>query len=331
MSTEIGNNDDRDMDEIGKLIRYAGAREGVSKARFDAAHARVAAHWAGTVDARAKVRQRRRWSVIGLAASVVLAVAAGFMLANRAPAPVAADLAFVNRVVGEVLIDGTPATPGMPLRADAAVATGAAGQLAIELAAGQSFRVDSGTRFIVKAADRFALETGAVYVASVPGNTGESVAIETRFGTAVDVGTRFQVRLLEDRVSIGVRDGLVELSRADGTAVTVSEGVEYSLASTGNEEERAVGEYDAIWGWVDAALPDFELDGATLAEYLAWYARERGLELRWADAESERVAAASELSGSLEGLDAAAGFELVRRIAPFEHSLEGRTLTVRVR
>ena len=56
--------------------------------------------------------------------------------------------------------------------------------------------------------------------------------------------------------------------------------------------------YGDAWSWVLEASPAFAIEGRTARELLEWTARELGLELRYADAAAQSLAAKVPLSGS---------------------------------
>ena len=332
MSYDMTNerNGDRDMDDIGRLIRYAGARELVSPERLERARARVDRHWQGVVAEHRRGRWRTPAVRLAMAAAVLVAIAAGILLQRVDVDDAAGTFAAVGRVAGEVLVDGRPVGPGDRIEPGSEIRTGADSRLALLLAPGQSLRIDTQTTVAMQSGDRFAVETGGVYVDSGTGTGNAPVFVETHLGVATDVGTQFEVRVSADAVTIGVREGLVALARQDGAAVSVDTGELYAISADGHERRETVSPESDRWDWALAIAPAFDTDGATLSEYLGWYARERGFELAWRDAASRQNAEAIELRLTIDGLSLEQGFDAVRRIAPFDYDISGRTMTVAV-
>ena len=122
----------------------------------------------------------------------------------------------------------------------------------------------------------------------------------------------------------------MQLKKSKTDRVNVEDGSLYVLSDDGLSRFRQIAADDAIWDWVDATPTSFELEGATLARYLAWYANEIGASIEWMDAESEQRAADIVLSGSIDGATLKEGLDEVRRIAPFDLELTESTLRVKV-
>lgn len=321
------NDADEPGDEIGPLIRLAGIRETVSPEQFGAAQRRVAAHWQEVV---ARRRQRRSWQIFAVAASLVATVTIATLAWRAGPEPLAAPVAAVTRVLGDVYADGEPAVPGATVPPGAMIQTTDGAGIALALANGHSMRIDRLSRIVALGGNRFRLEQGAVYVDSGAAAPANSVFVETPYGIASDVGTQFQVRVTADGLTVGVREGLVELVVVDEAPVSVPTGRVYRLAPSGEATLQPYDRDGPLWAWVALIAPDFDIDGATLRDYLDWYARERGLALEWADATSASRAAAIRLSGSIAGLSLDDGIDTVKRIAPFEYEQRGDALTIRV-
>ncbi len=321
---------DRDTEDVGRLIRYAGAREVVSAERLEKARARVGEHWQGVVAMERRRRRQLRFRQFAIAASLVAAVGLAFLVWRPATGPVAPSVATVTRVIGDVRIDGALVSAGAVVAAESRIETTNDGRIALQLGAGQSLRVDTDTRLVVQASDRYALRQGGVYVDSGAEGSATPVFIETHLGTASDVGTQFQVRLADDTLSIGVREGLVELARLDASVVSVDVGSLYELTTSGEERKDRIDADDPIWSWATSISPEFDIDGRSLHSYLVWYARERGVRLEWDSTDSEANALRVRLSGSIGGLALEDGLAAVQRIAPFEYRLSDGVLRVRV-
>ena len=56
------------------------------------------------------------------------------------------------------------------------------------------------------------------------------------------------------------------------------------------------------WDWVTLAAAPFDLDGKTLADFLAWVTREGGWELRFQNEALARSASTIVINGSVDGL-----------------------------
>ena len=320
--------DGKDMDDIGQLIRYAGARELVSSERLEKARARVGDHWQGIVEAQRRERWQSRLRVSAIAASIVVVIGIAFLTWQRPPEMT--SVATVARVVGDVRIDGRAIRSEDSIAPGSVIETAADGRLALTLTSGQSLRIDTATRLVAQSGNRFSLGRGGVYVDSGATGSAAPVWIETHLGTASDVGTQFQVRVSPDTLLIGVREGLVALQWASGASVSVDKGHVFELTTSGDERRREVDPDDEIWDWTAAIAPEFDIDGATLYDYLQWYTREQGIRLEWQGDASRRNAERIFLSGSIRGLSLDEGLQAVLKIAPFDYEHSGDTFTARV-
>ena len=316
-------------DDVGRLIRYSGAREEVAAERVANAHARVLAHWQNETAGRHQVWSRHRVTWFAAAAAALLvAISAAWVLSPMLQ-PSIVPFATVASASGGAYLGNVPLVAGDSIAVSASVKTLAGGRAVFVMESGHEVRLDENTRMIARDVDRFALERGAVFVRSGDGSDA-SVFIDTPFGTASDLGTQFIVKLVRRSIIVGVREGLVQLEKSRNDRINVEDGSLYILSDDGLSQFRQVAADDEIWDWVDATPPAFEIQGASLASYLAWYAEEIGAELQWADEASERNARNTTLSGSIAGATLKEGFEEVRRFAPFEFEMTSSTLRVTV-
>ena len=326
----IAPNERDEMDEIAELIRFAGERESVNRERMTNARARVAGHWNNVVEAKRKAEATERWRLVAVAASVVVAAGLSLTLWNGQSDRVPQRLVSVERTSGEVRVDGRAVTAGDVFTADVAIQTGPEGRIALSLTDGQSVRLDTETHIVIAANDRLELLRGGVYVDSGLDARDAQLTIETMFGAATDIGTQFQVRIDGEELSVGVREGLVELRPTGADLLEVDSGKLIVVNADGDAFGRPVRSNDDVWRWVAAIAPEFNIDGATLEDYLNWYAREAGLTLRWETAASRVIAKQSRLSGSIADMPLEEGLTLVRLIAPFESRVADSTLHVTV-
>jgi ferric-dicitrate binding protein FerR (iron transport regulator) len=169
------------------------------------------------------------------------------------------------------------------------------------LEGGGELRLDAGTSVRLAGERRLALDRGAIYVDSGTSRGGAPVSIETPAGTVRDVGTRFEVRLLDRVLRVRVREGAVRLERA-GVQRDASAGTELTTTPGGAIGERAIPAYDEDWAWTVRAAPSFRVEGRTLETFLDWVSREGGWTVTFADPAIEQSARTTILHGSIEGL-----------------------------
>ena len=318
------------MDNIGKLIKLAGARETVPEERFERVRRNVQAHWQDVLTGQHLEKRRGRFYITAIAASLILVAGATFMLWNIVHVPTVNPLATVDRVLGTVQIQNEPAHKASTVNADTPVITGENGRVALRMSGGQSLRIDTSSHVIVHSPNHISLQAGAIYIDTALAAEEEPILVSTPLGSAQDIGTQFQVRLTGTLLVVGVRQGLVEVSQTGKPNLSINKGYYVELAGGGESRQHPLQTDAPDWAWIDTVAPEFDIQDATLAQYLKWYAQEYGVELVWADAESESLAASARLSGSIAGTSLDEGLLLVKQVAPFEHRFSNDTLLVKV-
>lgn len=284
--------------EVRRLLEKAGSRPEVPPEHLAAIQTAFRAEW----ETRFRRTPRRpRWQVaLPLAAAVLLALGAGWWWWKAgAPAPPPAAVARVERVEGTVVVrspaSGDPASAvleealetGQELLAGAELETAeTGGRAALRLASGLSLRLDAGSRGRLLTAAVFQLDRGAVYADTGAGpGGGGGIEIRTALGVARDVGTQFEVRLLEEQgpaMRVRVREGTVLVERGEDSRAAEA-GTELALGSDGSVRRGKISRYGSPWAWVLDTAPRPAMEGWTLARFLAWVGRETGWEIRFAD------------------------------------------------
>jgi ferric-dicitrate binding protein FerR (iron transport regulator) len=318
------------MDNIGRLIKLAGAREAVPPERFERVRQNVHSHWQQVVAEQRATRRPWRFKNIAVAASFILVAGATLILWNLEYKPAFEPLATVDRVLGLVQIGDEYAGKNSEISADTPIITGANGRIALRLSGGQSLRIDTSSHVIVHSPSHISLEAGAIYIDTAFSEETNPILVSTPLGSAQDIGTQFQVRLTGMALVVGVRQGLVEVSQPGQQNLSVNKGYSLELAANGESGQQPLHADDPDWAWIETVTPEFDIEGASLAEYLQWYASERGVELVWADTASESKANAAILAGSISGSSLDEGLLLVKKIAPFEHRLSTDRLWIKV-
>lgn len=334
-------NDHRDPkppaeDDVARLLRLLPPPADVSGEIRDRAWAAASAEWQGVVARRAR-RSRWRWAAAAaLAAGVLLAVGLRLGPADAPPVPETAtpaggpvavvealrgDVAGLRSAAGSTLVAGEAVLPG------ATVHTGPRTRVALRLASGASLRLDSATRVELQGPGVLRLAHGGVYVDSDDPGGVSSLTVHTPLGVVRDLGTQFELRLTGEALRVRVREGLVEV---EGGATThqAHPGTELTVDAVGIARHRTVAVHGPAWRWPLDAAPTFELEGRTLATYLAWLERETGWRVRLAEPSLESAAATTVLHGNLEGLAPDATPELVLPTCGLRHRLEDGILTL---
>jgi ferric-dicitrate binding protein FerR (iron transport regulator) len=285
----------------------------------------VRAHWRETVDGRR--RRRLAWLALPLAAAALIALV--IRLPLRRPAPPAL-LGAVEVVTGQAHV-GTSAgevaaVTGMDLPEGATVTTDDRGRVALRLGSA-SVRLDASSRVVLASSSRLALERGAVYLDAQAPMTGGGLTVGTAFADVLEIGTQFEVRLLDDRLRVRVREGAVSLLRGDPVHALAA-GDEAWLARDGTLQVGRIAPDDRAWEWVLAVAPPFRLEGSSAASFLRWTARETGLALRWASPEVAAAAESIVLHGDTTGVPPDQAPAAVLPTCGLAHRLDNGTLVV---
>lgn len=313
------------------LLRRAPAAEQPDPARAARVRSAVHAAWAE------QHRQRPVWPWwIGSAAA---AVVAGVLVwtgtrtgidSASVPAPTVASVAFVSGSWSMGTPDGpvtTPPVAGDAVRAGTTIATGPDGRGSIALADGVEIRLDRDTRLTLESSRRVALTAGAVYIDTTP-RRSEPIPIDvTALGLVVrDIGTRYEVRVEDRALRVRVRDGQVLVMDRD-TRRDVPAETEARLGP-GGWESLPIRAFGPTWDWTLQAAPPREVDGRSLAEFLAWVAHEGARTVRFTDPAVERAAAGTLVYGAIDGLTVAEALDVVLPSCGLTHTINGQVITI---
>lgn len=324
-----------------RLMTQAGRRPEVPAEDLAKIKAAFRGEWEAFVRRRRAARFRRR--TLALAAVLVATLGlAGWWWSIR-PQAVHPPVARVVHLTGEAFLhlaqeaggvrtarlaegERIAAAPG------AEIAVDGEGAVALELVEGPSLRIAPGSRLQLVSASVFHLARGAVYVDSGTGpHQAEAVAVRTPLGVVTDVGTRFEVRLLEadgGTLRVRVREGEVRID-GGGTAHSAGTGMEITLHADGEVSRSSVPAWGDPWQWVLRAAPRLDIEGRSLREFLGWVGHETGWEIRYADPEIAASADSILLHGSLGDLPPDQAPAVVLPGAGLRSELHGGALVIR--
>jgi ferric-dicitrate binding protein FerR (iron transport regulator) len=201
-------------------------------------------------------------------------------------------------------------------------------RLALAWGTGGTVRVDAGSRLECRT-DRVLLRAGAVYVESAA--DGAAPLVETPLGVVRHLGTRYEVRVAPRTVAVTVRDGRVEFARLRRTELVAAAGERLAVDVGGGVIREPVAADDARWSWTESVAPPFAIEGRTLHEFVAWYARESGRELRYASPAIRAAAGVLVLRGSVDDLAPAEALAAVLSTTRFRAQIEDGALVVAAR
>lgn len=300
-----------DHDLIEALLKATGRRPAVPADRTDRVRAAARDDWRHEVARHAR-RRRVRWGLsLAAAAVVVMVVGLGIRALQPSITPELSGIR-VERVANAAwartrsfpLFRSTVALhAGSIVSWGDAVTTGADARVALRAPSGHSLRLDTDTTLRVLSDRVFALERGAVYV-DVRGDRAHaetSLRIDTAVGTIEDHGTQFAVRFDGGSLSLQVREGVVTLSAPAERSVAQA-GQKLTLDASGRIMTTEDAGDGAGWSWAEAIAPMMEIEGRSLADFLDWVVRERGVRLRFADSGLAGRAPHIVLRGSIAGM-----------------------------
>jgi ferric-dicitrate binding protein FerR (iron transport regulator) len=193
--------------------------------------------------------------------------------------------------------------------------------LALRLEGGASLRLDVDSNVRLVSTSVIELRRGAVYLDSE--GTG-TVAVHTPFGTVMEVGTQFEVRLLESAVRVRVREGAVRVASHRAEA-----GTELILQADGSVTRSRIAPYGPPWSWVVKAAPPIRIEGLTLAEVLKRVNRETGWTVRYEDPGLATSAGEIVVHGNVEPLAPDQALEVVLPGAGLEQRVGDGVLILR--
>ena len=312
--------DGEDEGTVERLVRVAGRRATPDPAARERARSAARDAWRETLTARER-RRRFIWMAPALAAATVIL---GIFLARTDRQPVAREeVASLIRGEIEVGTDADGATraaaAGDVLHGGETIATAPGATSALRLAGGGELRMNAGTTLRLVSIRRIALDHGQIYV-DTGAPSEKTLVIETPLGLVRDIGTRFDVQLLGDRLRIRIRDGAISLD--GGIGETRAGAGQQLLASGGGSISVAPAQtYGADWDWISRAAPPFAIEGSTLESFLGWIERESGRSLMFENPDVRRRAASARLHGSIDGLTPEEALEVVLPAAGLSHRI----------
>jgi hypothetical protein len=323
--------EDADEDATIRLLYLAGPRSPVPVTR--AARVRAAVHEQWQIRSRRRAMRRRVVSAFVLLAAAALVLTIGrFKLVDRRPAPLSELVAVVEQIEGmprrATDTSGGPAVASLSrndrIRTGEWIETDSGARVALRFSDGTSVRLDVDSRARPLSSSVIDLSRGAVYIDT--GRESGRFEVRTTVATARDVGTQFEVRLLDRTVRLRVRTGVVELS--DGArSVSGRGGTEITL-SNGAAMSRPIAAYGSDWEWTARVAAPLDIEGVALSIFLERIAREHGWALHYADPALAREASAVILHGSVNGLTPNEAVEVAIATSGLRHRLESGELVV---
>lgn len=313
-----------ERDVLGALISAAGRRPVPPPDAYEDVRTKAHAAWQRTLRARAQ----RRWlyALAATLAGLTVGVALIVQLAPRENAPIVASTGIVQ---GEVLAQPPGEDDWEILRAiDDPIVAGTRlrvtenGRLALTLIDDASLRIAANTTVTVTAARQIDLLTGVLYLDAGAESSSEPFSVTSRLGTVRDIGTQFEVAMLDSVLRVRVREGAIEITDDDrAVTVTGSAGEQISMQIDGSVGREAFSPFDPDWTWAETLAGTPEVEGQSLLLFLSWVARETGRELRFDAPVTEMRARTVILHGSAENLSPLEALDVMLSTTDFDYTL----------
>lgn len=265
-----------------------------------------------------QTKQRHRW--LAVAASITVAVGAGFLF-NLQPDPDYTGT--VARVVGNVEYrspaqqDWQPLNDSIALQADTDIRSAAGSYTALSLANGMTLRLDENSIVQINEQAQIYLSQGGLYAESDEALAGQSITVNTVFGSARDIGTEFEVRVNANDWRVQVREGLVVVN-ADQLNETAQAGERLLIAQDQTVQRQLISSADTSWQWTNKVHQPFAIEGAKLSEYLSWWSDETGRKVIFKNSDDALAASNTILHGSVNSMTVDDSLAVVLSTTRFE-------------
>ena len=334
MTTEPQDPDDTGderEDAVARLMRAAGRRAEPPAEAYEQALAAALSSW-DQLQAR-----RRRRVFVTIAASVLLAIGVAVVVTNLPPGT-PPSIGYADRIVGtvEVRTDAQPEWSTLrdalqDLPRGAQLRTQAGSRAGIVLTAGVSLRLAEATEVELESASRLLVIAGKIYIDTGAARATHGIEVITEAGTAVDVGTQFEVQYRDGEYRLRVREGRV-LLRRDAGEVDGQAGEQIKILVDGVLERSRIGQDDPAWDWVESVAPAPDIDKQPVTVLLTWVARETGRTLRFASPDIESKAGTTILHGSIRHLAPLEALSVMLATTDLEYTLpDDATILIRLK
>lgn len=290
-------NERQDQTDVERLLALAGPRDAVPAERLERMRGAVHDAWKGSVPELQGQTPSRRTRVFG------------WTLAAAATAAIVVMIALMwKQVPAREQVRGGRQSVYMP-----EIATAHGELRSIRLRSGAEIRIDASSRVLMTDdQSQLHLMAGAVYIDSR--GAVNMPMVRTPGGDITDIGTRFEVRVIDaaGTTRVRVRDGRVRMEQT--RAIVVEAGAAEELVSHpehGGIDRRHVDPFGADWAWVTRAAPLFDLEGKSLGNFLDWIEKEGAWTVVFAPPALERRARPTVLHGSVEHMSTTEALEMI--------------------
>ena len=288
-----------DVDRVGQLLKRALPRPAPPADDTRRIRDSVHSEWRALTTRR----HRRRWSYVGMAASLVLcAIFVARMTGTDDALPI--DVAQIEKRFGSVYLVHEDAglielDDLQILQSDLIVQTAKASGLSFVLGDGLSVRLDEDSRIELIAPDMLYLQRGRVYVDAPASGPPIRLTIRADQGSVTHTGTQYMVTIAGDELTVSVRDGEVHI---DGRYYDseAAKGERVTLLGSHRPVVDRLATHGGPWRWTEMLSPRLSIDGMAAGEFLQWVSHETGYRIVYDDAEARRIANNTVLKGVVD-------------------------------
>ena len=291
---------------------------------------RIAAsrEWQASVNSpRSRIPRPRVWAAAAAALLCLIAAGTWFLRGAVGTEPFGVVVRTEGKTgkISEDLFHHKPLAAAVALHVgDALQSPGAA---LITLAKGGTLRVAPDTVLKLTSATEIVLQHGKIYLDFPPASASSAFEVSTRAGTIAHVGTAFEVLSNDEMVRIRVREGRVRL-RHDSQEMLLDVGTQLTADRAGNITRGTVAPYGRDWLWVAQLVPDPEIEGRPLLEFLHWVAHELGRKVQFADPHAQEVAERTILHGSVKDREPMEALHSVLSTTTLTYEIRGDTIWI---
>lgn len=287
-------------DDVGRLVKLAGARRAPPADIEDSVRAAFHRDWRDALNARRVRRTQRQLLVASLVSAAIGLTWVGLRSVDQSPVATlvaSRGAVHITSAADRSIMAGDALPPGTHVQTDA-------GAMVLLQAGTVSIRVGPATHVDLERSDRLRLSQGKLYVDSGPRPAHDTLQIATFFGNVSHLGTQYQVQVVPGQFMLtSVREGQVSVDMTGRSRASIVEsGQGLRISQAGEISPINVSPYDTSWNWVNGLVPDFSIDGRSFAAFLDWYARETGRTLVFVPPANRAGADRATLNGSIAGL-----------------------------
>ena len=321
---------------IESILQNAPPRPTPSAADIASARGAVRAEWQALTNRR---RTRRQLVSLAAAATLLIAVAAGmFML--RVPSALPEEVATIERSVGSIYLLGEQSALHevrdlADLSSGQTLVTADGAAVALAWLRGGSLRIGEDSRVEFLSPGEIFLRDGRVYFDSQmpPAEAGTAMpsgakfAIRTSDGLIRHLGTQYMANVAASGVTVTVREGQVQIlgDRFDATATA---GQQVRVQGNARPSYANIDTYGEMWRWAEKIAPTVVVDKRSAHQFIAWVARESGLDVRFASGALQQVAHTTHLSGDTGGLEPTVALQVLLQTTTLEATIVDGSILV---